>query len=548
MRTETVSTDALFETSLLEDGVQGVIGKATSRIDGPLKVSGTATYSAEYDIAGAAYGYLVLATVAKATVTSLDDADARKVPGVLDIFTSEKFLPHTNQPGQTEEPKAPNKHVLYAGQPIALVVAETFEAARDAAHRLRPVYAELPATTGFDAEHGGEAQGFADRRARQPGRHREGDGRRRRHARLHLHDAQPEQRGDGAPHHHRGVERRRADAALLHADAEDRSAAARQGAGDRQGEDPFDLALRRRRLRQQAVRLARDGGVLARRQGARPPDQDGDDAPAGVRMHGAPFQHAAAHPARRHRRGQAAGDRPRLALEQPAGRGLLRAVRDRHAFPLCGPASPHQPRCRAPELDAVGLDARAGRGCRHAGAGVRDGRDGREARPRSDRVPQAQRAQARPGEGHPVLDAPARALHGRGCRAVRLGQAHRAGAASRGRVVRRHRHGGGGACQPDDAGQGSRHAEARRHRARRDRHDRHRHRHLHDPGADRRRDARPADRDGRRASRRYRTCRRPRARAARSVRRAPGRRSTSPARRYAKRCARRCPARPTTSP
>ncbi len=151
MRTETVSTDALFETSLLEDGVQGVIGKATSRIDGPLKVSGTATYSAEYDIAGAAHGYLVLATVARATVTSLDDADARKVPGVLDIFTSEKFLPHTNQPGQTEEPKAPNKHVLYAGQPIALVVAETFEAARDAAHRLRPVYAELPATTGFDA-------------------------------------------------------------------------------------------------------------------------------------------------------------------------------------------------------------------------------------------------------------------------------------------------------------------------------------------------------------------------------------------------------------
>ena len=42
--------------------------------------------------------------------------------------------------------------MLYAGQPIALVVAETFEAARDAAHRLRPVYTELPATTGFDAE------------------------------------------------------------------------------------------------------------------------------------------------------------------------------------------------------------------------------------------------------------------------------------------------------------------------------------------------------------------------------------------------------------
>ena len=148
--TETVTADALFENSLLEDGVQGVIGADVSRIDGPLKVAGQATYSAEYDTPGAAYGFLVLATVARARVTHLDDAEARKLPGVIDVYTDAKFLPHTNQPGQTQDHAEPNRNVLYAGQPIALVVAETFEAARDAGLRVRATYEELPATTGFD--------------------------------------------------------------------------------------------------------------------------------------------------------------------------------------------------------------------------------------------------------------------------------------------------------------------------------------------------------------------------------------------------------------
>ena len=180
--------------------------------------------------------------------------------------------------------------------------------------------------------------------------------------------------------------RRPADAALLDADAQDRPPAARQGARHRQGEDPADRALRRWRLRRQAVCLARDGRLLARRQGTPAADQDGHDPPAGVRVHGAPLQHAAARAPRRHGRRHATRHRPRLAVEQPAGRRLLRALRDRHSFPLCGQASPHKPRRRTHELDAGRLHARAGRGCRHAGAGMRDGRAGREARARPDRA------------------------------------------------------------------------------------------------------------------------------------------------------------------
>ena len=155
VRKASVSTDTLFETSLLETGVQGVIGRDLSRIEGPLKITGGATYAAEYDVEGAAYGMLVLATVARAKVVSLDDAPARAVPGVIDVFTDEKFLPHTDQPGQTEAPDRPNTNVLYAGQPIALIIAETYEAARDAGLRLRASYEALPAIVDF---HAGTAQ------------------------------------------------------------------------------------------------------------------------------------------------------------------------------------------------------------------------------------------------------------------------------------------------------------------------------------------------------------------------------------------------------
>ena len=146
---ETLTIDNAFEESLL-DGGQGVIGTDLPRVEGPLKVSGSATYSAEYPVQHLAYGYLVLSTVPRATVTSLDDAEARQVPGVIEVFTDSRFLRHSEQSDESKEPGQANMEVLFAGQPLALVVAESYEAARQAGELVRAAYAEHPAELTFE--------------------------------------------------------------------------------------------------------------------------------------------------------------------------------------------------------------------------------------------------------------------------------------------------------------------------------------------------------------------------------------------------------------
>ena len=67
-----------------------VIGKATDRIDGPLKTTGTAPYAYErHDaVRHAAYGYVIGASIAKGRITSIDDREARSAPGFLAIVTA----------------------------------------------------------------------------------------------------------------------------------------------------------------------------------------------------------------------------------------------------------------------------------------------------------------------------------------------------------------------------------------------------------------------------------------------------------------------------
>ena len=119
-----------------------VIGRATDRIDGPRKVSGTAPYAYErHDVAAdQAYGYILPSGVAKGRITRIDTADAKVAPGVLAIVTT------------LDMPKLPkgrmNTASLFGGpvvehyhQAIAVVVAETFEQARAAAGLIRVDYA-----------------------------------------------------------------------------------------------------------------------------------------------------------------------------------------------------------------------------------------------------------------------------------------------------------------------------------------------------------------------------------------------------------------------
>jgi xanthine dehydrogenase YagR molybdenum-binding subunit len=121
----------------------------TSRLDGPLKVTGRARYGADHNFPGMAYGYIVVSTIAHGTIRDMDVTAASGAPGVLGVFSPfrpvELRTPNT-QFGETWVPLQ-DKEVAYYGQPIGLVVAETYEQARDASMTIEVSYDERPALT-----------------------------------------------------------------------------------------------------------------------------------------------------------------------------------------------------------------------------------------------------------------------------------------------------------------------------------------------------------------------------------------------------------------
>jgi xanthine dehydrogenase YagR molybdenum-binding subunit len=138
--------------SLLDTGVQGVISKPLDRVDGPKKVTGTATYAAEYAIENLAHGVLVSATKGHAKIASIDADAVKAIPGVIDVITDyDTFLRNPQQGGETDAPTQGVKQVDYFGEIIAIVVAESFEIARDAAKRLKVEYEPLDGTFDYEA-------------------------------------------------------------------------------------------------------------------------------------------------------------------------------------------------------------------------------------------------------------------------------------------------------------------------------------------------------------------------------------------------------------
>ena len=125
------------------------IGQPQSRVDGRAKVTGAAKYAAEYNVPDLAYGYVVSSTIAKGAVTRIDTRRALALPGVLQVFTHENrpnlawfassYKDEVAVPGSPFRPLYDDK-IMYSGQPIALVVAETFETARYAASLVEVEY------------------------------------------------------------------------------------------------------------------------------------------------------------------------------------------------------------------------------------------------------------------------------------------------------------------------------------------------------------------------------------------------------------------------
>src|SRR6267378_3182126 len=126
------------------------IGRDTPRIDGPLKVSGTAHYASDFHFPELLYAVPVEATIANGKVTKLDTAPAEKMPGVRAIFHRENIgkifrsVQGQGFEGISDERRPPFEDdvVRYYGQYVALAVADTFEAARAAADAVRVTYAK----------------------------------------------------------------------------------------------------------------------------------------------------------------------------------------------------------------------------------------------------------------------------------------------------------------------------------------------------------------------------------------------------------------------
>lgn len=127
------------------------IGKEMSRVDGVAKVTGKAKYAAEFRATGLAYGFIVQATIARGRIKSIDAQRAEKAPGVVKVLTHLNAVKLGPKPveGRPDQPSRPqdrsfkaiqSDEIFFDGQPVALVVAETFEQARYAARLVKVDY------------------------------------------------------------------------------------------------------------------------------------------------------------------------------------------------------------------------------------------------------------------------------------------------------------------------------------------------------------------------------------------------------------------------
>lgn len=115
------------------------LGASRTRAEARLKVTGEARYAFEQPLDRIAYGWIVGATVARGTITAIDVEPARAAPGVLDVLTHEN-APRLQRDVAPELEALQSPDVAFRGQPVALVVAETLEEAREAARLVDVAY------------------------------------------------------------------------------------------------------------------------------------------------------------------------------------------------------------------------------------------------------------------------------------------------------------------------------------------------------------------------------------------------------------------------
>ncbi|BAY29045.1 aldehyde oxidase and xanthine dehydrogenase, molybdopterin binding protein [Nostoc carneum NIES-2107] len=133
-----------------------IIGKPFDRVDGKLKVTGEAPYTADVAIENLTYGVIFQSAIANGKIIQIDTSAAAVVPGVIDIITYQQTpslikIPLFSPP--QPQPTAKDDNIYYDGQHLGIVIAQTLEQAETAASLVKIIYEEAPPTvTMADAE------------------------------------------------------------------------------------------------------------------------------------------------------------------------------------------------------------------------------------------------------------------------------------------------------------------------------------------------------------------------------------------------------------
>ena len=132
------------------------IGQPLTRRDGPLKVTGQARYAADNHPAGMLFAVLAVSSIARGRLVGLDVEAARAHPGVVEVMTRANRPSLAQDPDEKTSPFAfrldvlQNDRIRYPQQPVAVVIAETLEAATEGAFLLRPRFEAEAARVGLD--------------------------------------------------------------------------------------------------------------------------------------------------------------------------------------------------------------------------------------------------------------------------------------------------------------------------------------------------------------------------------------------------------------
>ncbi len=132
------------------------MGRPEPRIDGRLKVTGEARYGSDFPVGNPAYAFLITSTIARGRIRSIDLSAAKAIPGVIEIYTHEntgglKEVKFSSGGGATSSMQTMGPDIAHDGQIIGMVVADTYEAAQEAAGLVKVAYDEQAASATFDS-------------------------------------------------------------------------------------------------------------------------------------------------------------------------------------------------------------------------------------------------------------------------------------------------------------------------------------------------------------------------------------------------------------